>query len=474
MMSRSKDIKKMFTFDRLLEGMILSISLFGCAIVAFQTINPDLFFILNTGKHIYEAKRLFPTTLFSSVHDGFATVIQQPLYSLIIYLLFNVLGLMAIPVIGIFSAVLCLILFYVLFKPIRQRTIRIVLSSVLLLLCCFAFTGRPFGITINLLLLTILVLEKVHSGTMVASLLLIPISFLQLVCHAAFYPFVILLSIVYLVSLIRKKVGDDIYLFIFNIGVSVIVSLCTPYGIKLPLYVLFSYKAAAVDVNILELARPSILSVHGIVIAFFLFLLLKTYKNVQPFRTVLLLLGIIFACMHLRNLYLLCVFAVPYLRRAASGYDSDEGEQDNTLVLFIPLITLLLLFGICSVKYADRAITDSTSTPVGGAEYLKDKESLRVFTNFNNGAFMEYCGFNVYIDARPELFTKVMNGQRDVLSEYMELYLGYGFDYESFLKYYDFDYLIVDEESHLNEYLMFSGQKPCYTGNGYLVYKGLK
>jgi hypothetical protein len=48
----------------------------------------------------------------------------------------------------------------------------------------------------------------------------------------------------------------------------------------------------------------------------------------------------------------------------------------------------------------------------------------------------------VYIDARPELFTKEINGKDDVLREYINVRDG-RIDYEEFLDKYDFSHLIV-------------------------------
>ena len=64
---------------------------------------------------------------------------------------------------------------------------------------------------------------------------------------------------------------------------------------------------------------------------------------------------------------------------------------------------------------------------------------------------MEFHGYKVYLDARPELFQKKINGKEDVYTEYLELT---NFEnLEKFVNKYNFSHILVYETDMLAVYL---------------------
>lgn len=76
----------------------------------------------------------------------------------------------------------------------------------------------------------------------------------------------------------------------------------------------------------------------------------------------------------------------------------------------------------------------------------------RIFTEFGAGDYAEWKGLKCYIDTRAETFTKTVNQNEDIITEYMDVYGGHTY-YKDFLDKYGFSYLIVDERNSLYTYL---------------------
>ena len=101
-----------------------------------------------------------------------------------------------------------------------------------------------------------------------------------------------------------------------------------------------------------------------------------------------------------------------------------------------------------------------------------DEKDVKIYSDFNMGAFLEFNGFNSYIDARPELYSKKINGKEDIYNEFIELSLLDNFDYNGFINKYSFKYLLTEDGSKLSFYLNYrKGYEKILTGNGYSLYR---
>ena len=73
-----------------------------------------------------------------------------------------------------------------------------------------------------------------------------------------------------------------------------------------------------------------------------------------------------------------------------------------------------------------------------------------MYSGFENGPYLEYCGLHPYIDCRAELFTKSINGAYDYIREHNDLREG-SLYYKDFLNNYKFNYLVLDRTETLFE-----------------------
>ena len=88
-------------------------------------------------------------------------------------------------------------------------------------------------------------------------------------------------------------------------------------------------------------------------------------------------------------------------------------------------------------------------------EYILAHESVdnvRLWTNYNEGAYAEFMGIRCFIDPRAEVFLSSNNKQRDVFYEYASLEKG-STDYRTFLSWYDFNYILVSDNDIMYTYL---------------------
>ena len=101
-------------------------------------------------------------------------------------------------------------------------------------------------------------------------------------------------------------------------------------------------------------------------------------------------------------------------------------------MILLPIVNLII--------HNDYPSGESEPTKI--LEYLnenvEDKESVKIYTDYNTGGFFEFYGYKVYLDPRAEVFLE--NG---VLLEYNKVESGL-LNYDEFLDKYDFDYLVVD------------------------------
>ena len=87
-------------------------------------------------------------------------------------------------------------------------------------------------------------------------------------------------------------------------------------------------------------------------------------------------------------------------------------------------------------------------------EYLDNNTSkdITLYTNYDNGSYVEFYGYKPYIDTRAEVFIKKNNKKKNVLDEYFKLLKG-NLDADKFIDNYKFDYILVDESENFYNYI---------------------
>lgn len=84
-------------------------------------------------------------------------------------------------------------------------------------------------------------------------------------------------------------------------------------------------------------------------------------------------------------------------------------------------------------------------------------EDIRLWTGFHSGGYAEFRRIKTYLDARPEIFAKSNNHQKDIIIEYLELING-DLSYKEVFSQYNFTHIFITTEEKI-PYLMMADDK---------------
>lgn len=468
-----------------LTASFFTIYIFAITLIflSIRTIDSDVFFLITNGNDILNSGNV-PDTLLHTVHNGFNTIIQQWLVSVIDAIFYNAFGFNGILLVSFlgFLVVSGLMLIYLRIRDNTDHTKNMFIYSVCIFpLICF-FVARPTQFTIAVLLLFLIFTELAQKKKNDLYLISWPLlSFLLINLHSSLWWFLLCFALSYVFPDIDDIVNDFKGYFkkkkfsVFMFLLMPLFALINPNGINGVLYLPKSYFSAVSELNIAELGEPSLTSLTGIYSIIFIICMytyIRKYKrNVNTYYVLLAAGSYVLSVLHLRDRWLLGIGTLPLFCSAIRLPDVKFAEKKGNL----PIISFLIMFVIMIVVNSQNMyVTDNNCTPKLAADYLDENadKDISLFTGFNNGAYLEFRGYNIYMDARPELYTKVINGQKDVLEEYVSL-SDADCDFETFIASYDFDYMIVEANTFLQMYLNNNDvpYECVLEGNGYFLYE---
>ena len=124
--------------------------------------------------------------------------------------------------------------------------------------------------------------------------------------------------------------------------------------------------------------------------------------------------------------------------------------------------------GICKIG-------DTAFTPIKAVEYLDTyaNKGDKICTLFNEGSYLEWSGYKIYMEGRTEGYFEGINGKEDIIAEYARLQHGFSqTEYKSFIDKYKFDYIITNQYDTAFAILVDVDPNTdlILTGNGYKLY----
>ena len=475
-------------------GAIPLLSLAACCLAAGLAVwtlctlvsgyfDSDTYFILATGRTILESG--LPETNPFVIHTGLEMPIHQWLYDVVLAAVEGAAGpggLFAAAL--ILAGLLALCLWVFVRRFCRDWVAAAVLTALSLLLLCPWMNLRPTFLTLSVIALMQTAFFAWEQTRRRRYLLLPPaLSLLLVNFHTSLWVMCLVLAAPHLMPAALPRRGE-LRSFFWRWWIAVrpaavcvaamaAAGLCNPYGLKGMLYPLLSY-GAVTDFSIRELERPALLSVQGLgltaqVLLYAFALQKKGLRGLDPRRAAMAAGTLFLAAMHLRNFWFTAFAAIPAAGealdalaarlRAAPPKPFDVPSRDprtergRRLLRWEILAFFLVLVALTLPKWERADAADPAFAPAAAADLLDtlDREDIVLFTGFNNGAYMEYRGYRGYIDARPEIYTKKLNGTKDVLEEYKSVMDGTA-DYAEWLDRYGFTHLLVYETA-LKAYL---------------------
>lgn len=467
-----------------LLGCYMSIIAYAILFIFNNIVDSDAFFLIQNGKDIVETGGV-PQTLLRTVHGELPTIIQQWIVSLINYVLYSKVGFSAFSFYGVAMYFADLFIIDRFIKMQRLSTdVRILIN------CAVAFVIMPFAntrptiLTIFVVTLELIVLTKYNRSSNNKLALLLPVlAFIEVNIHAALWLLIPIFAIPYIFP-IKNRAEKSISLIV-SILAMVPASVINPNKLDGALYLLKSYSSANSGLAISELTRTIFASTISLglwgsigLIAIYLY----KYRTIRHEDLAPLFLAcgtIILGVLHARDVWMPLLGMIPLAGITLDDilvFDySSHNKRKKRLNLFVATIvsTVLLLTSYSRVINGVE-LKDNDRQPLDAIAYLEKENNgnkdFDIFTEFGNGAFMKLNGYRVYIDARPELYQKAVNGKKDIYTEYCDVYTGTT-DYQNFIDSYNFKYFLVVDADKLSTYLDTNpNYETLVDGNGYKLF----
>lgn len=441
----------------------------------------DFWFLVNTGKYIVHHG--FPTVEPFTIHQNFSFIIQQWLTDVIYYYIHLYLGGWGIVIFTMVQFLFILFICYKLCILVSENRVHlsVILTSIVGFLLSLIFVrSRPQMFDFILLLSLLYFLELYIRKKENKCLYFLPlISLLMINLHASTFLMLFMFMLPYLIGSFKFKFlcfeseGYPKKLLFLIFSVMFLVGLINPYGVKAITYLITSYGDRYINVLVGEMMPPHINNIFGVVVFASIFFVLLIYiisrkKNIK-IRYFLLFMGTVFLSLSsLKGFSFFIIASIfslgDYLNEDFKVYQEHFYYSKNFKIRYTFILFILFFF---VVVYGYMMKSDFYETGISGViSYLQDVEkidsnSVKLYTGYDEGAYAEYKGFRVYLDPRAEVFLKKNNHQKDIIKEYYQLEHGM-LDIEEFLQTYDFDYLIIDQDSYLYQYYLKMGKNATY------------
>ena len=442
-----------------------------------RILDNDFYFLYKIGEYIVH--RGFPYTDVLSMHSSMKIVVQQWLSAVIYYFTYNALGQYGvIGIIYICNAGICILTYRFISLITKNDFVSLIFTGLINFFMFDPFiVTRPQVFTYLILLATICLLEKHVQTKKAAYLIGLPLLSLLLInLHAAMWPMLLVFMLPYIVDSVPLKVenykkepnGNCLYL-LGSFAVCIVMGLINPYGVENMLYLTKSYGHKSFTL-ILEMKPTSTNAAEGIMffvaIALTGIIVLFIKKRAMTVRFFLLYVGtLVLGLIQIKGIPYFFFFGLPAFAYMLKDFELSSITKYTQKIMTKRIKVLLKIFFVSAFAFLCISRLNHTREVNQSAlmhrhdldcciELLQNSNYPIVFlyTNFNDGQYLEFNGFRPYIDGRAEVFLEDNNKYYDVFEEYYCLFNG-GIYYKDFLDKYGFNYMILgkDMDSYIYE-----------------------
>lgn len=455
----------------------------------------DQWWLFATGREILDNG--IPHTNPFAVFDDMNIVVQQWLPSVVAYLCWNAGGALGIGVLVFVMTLLlyasCMLLAYISSEG-KHIEIYSVLAGFVVAGCLAYISIRPHLYSMIAFVLVLCVMEKYRRSGGWKTLLFLPlIALVHANCHLSMMPFDLFIVACYVipVPVLRQHFSHAAYKRIPVVIAMVAMAGCSlinPYGLDGILYLVNSYGAASYRDYIVELGHTTVWCWYGFYAMFWAIIGAiaigsNGIRKIDLPLTVFFLVCLVLSLQHTRNVWLVTlaayVLAAGALGNVSAGFKKYHPLlEDDPVKIAVMALGCFLITGLTltSTEELSQPLEDATRTPTVAVSYLdshvEDKDSAKIFTHFNAGGYLEYCGYNVGMDARPELWQSKITGlDKDYYTEYVDMSKGDLGIYE-YLDGKGFDYLIVNTDTNMYKTLKHDeNYEIVVNGNEYVMFQ---
>lgn len=491
--------------------------------VAFDGYDNDIWFILASGRQI--VRDGFPRTNPWAVYSGLGVVIQQWVPDVLAYASYTAGGWYGLTALLL---VMCGLLELSLYRLGRTcspqaRPETLLLFSALALVGLKSYLSyRPQVYTMALMCLTLQVMERYRrSGRWQTLLWLMPIELVHVNLHASMAPIDIAIVGAYLLPDFRAlwdrtkawlarhadltdaqgrpmldhralatrtwDLSDAAYPrlpLLAAMALMALLMLANPYGTDGALYLVHSIGAAGYGNYIEEMkalmpttAQFGIIFLVAVALALILVGGRGTRRIDLPLTLCVLVLGYL-GFEHVRNVWLVVPFAYALLVKAVPRLPFlpgrlvtlSRGTKAAVCVLSAALVAVLVWSGTSTLSASGTQ--DAANTPVLGVDAIdrivpeEERSSTGVFCTFEAGGYLEWRGYQVSMDARPELWEPGITGvDEHYYQNYVDMMSG-SRGVKADLDASGCTYVIAKTSSVVDDYLEGSSDFTCIRPGG--------
>lgn len=460
---------------------VTALAIMAAALIFPGSYDNDVWFFLATGKEIVQHGIPYENPF--AIHEGMGIVVQQWLLCVIIYGIYEATGFVGLGFYVLVLFALFILSLYCLGRLLRRASGG---SEVITLLMAVAvaatypfMTVRPHLYSMIAFVWIVFFLERYRSASDMRWLIPLPfIVILHVNIQAAMAPYDLAIVFCYAIPDVvrlfhRRQRLLEAHLWRADYrraplwGILVLCALAllvNPYTLDGALYLIHSLGSASQRQYIAEM-KPFAPAMHpyGIVALLFMFAAVgaigvKGIKRIDMPLVLLLVINIILAFAYLRNLWLAVLFGAIYLFSATSTAHIRFLATVKGNAVFSAVLGVIGT-GICvvSIALAIPSLADkpanTANTPVAAMDYVEESgvpaDNVRVFTFFNAGGYIEYRGYRVNIDPRPELWSPAITGHdKDYYLEYLDMAYGDMF-FDEYISLNDLNVFIIPDEENL-------------------------
>lgn len=435
-----------------------------------RILDNDFYFLYKIGDYIVHHG--FPYTDVLSMHGAMKIVVQQWLSAVIYYFAYNTLGQYGvIGLIYLCNVGICIFTYRFISMITKNDLISLLFTGLINFFMFDPFiVTRPQVFTYLILLASVCLLEKHVQTKKAAYLTGLPVLSLLLInLHAAMWPMLLVFMLPYILDSIPLKIekhkkepnGNCLYL-LGSFAVCIVMGLINPYGVENMLYLTKSYGHSSFNM-ILEMKPTSLTASEGIMffttIAITGIIVLFIKKRALTVRFFLLYLGtLVLGLLQIKGIPYFFMFGLPAFTYMIKDFELSSVTKYTQKVMTKRIKVLTIVFFICAFIYL--CVSRLNQTNESNLTMLlhrydldrcidilrqSDDPYIVLYTNFNDGQYLEYYGYRPYIDGRAEIFLEENNRYYDVFEEYYCLFNG-GIYYKDFLDKYQFNYMILDKD----------------------------
>lgn len=469
----------------------------GFSVMAYGSAQDnDMWWLFATGREILEHG--IPHMNPFSVWDDQQIVVQQWIPAVMDYIIYDSFGFIGIGMFVLAQTFALAALLLVLSRVCsagQGMEVAAVLAAIVIGCATSYISIRPQVCSMIAYVLVLIVMEGYRKNNDWKRLVWLPVI---MVAHMNFHMSLAMFDVVIVAAYLlpnlrygalRGKFSLDYnrIRILFAIAAMLLASLANPYGIDGVLYIVNSIDAAGYGNYISEMGTiapynryygrcmMAMVVIGGIAIGRF------GLRNLNLGLCALFLLTCVMSIQHVRNVWLVSIFAYA-LFMSSCGYKTISPRtsnivlRDDALKIIIASFacSLVLVLGIAHLT-GDlvKEREDGMSTPIVAADYMDEKAQegdVSVFTHFNAGGYLEWRGYKVSMDARPELWNDAItkNGE-DRYYDYIDMSKD-DMEPSDYMRGKTFDYMIVNTDTALYQYLLTSIDYIQVTdGNGYVL-----